>query len=421
MEVVLRIQALLDARCTLSFVRLPSGLYPAANLEGTDTSSGYQYVWARDNVYVGWAHWVSGDTESATGVARALLAFYLKYSARFEAIIAGDANPGDPGQRPHVRFDGSTLTEISSQRWAHAQNDALGYVLWFAAKLLRNGALPGSSREWETLSLFPRYFEAIRYWEDEDSGHWEEVRKVSASSIGVVVAALEAWAEVLRGKFVARPAVANRGCDIDAVLELAAKGRGALEKILPNECIQSDPAKNRTVDAALLFLLYPLQVVTGNLGSQIVSNCEQHLKGDFGFRRYVGDSYWAPDYDLKLTAGERTRDFSEDMAFRDAMLPAIGQEAQWCIFDSMLSAFYGSRYALGRDPEDLEQQTAYLNRALEQITAADDPGPPWRCPELYYLRRGAYAPNPHLPLQWAQANLMVALHAMIESTKLAKR
>ncbi len=43
----------------------------------------------------------------------------------------------------------------------------------------------------EILALFPFYFQAIQYWEDEDSGHWEEDRKIEASSIGVVIAGLK--------------------------------------------------------------------------------------------------------------------------------------------------------------------------------------------------------------------------------------
>ena len=36
----------------------------------------------------------------------------------------------------------------------------------------------------------------------------------------------------------------------------------------------------------------------------------------------------------------------------------------------------------------------------------------WRCAELYDLRNGKHAPNPHVPLQWTQANLVVALQEM---------
>jgi hypothetical protein len=53
---------------------------------------------------------------------------------------------------------------------------------------------------------------------------------------------------------------------------------------------------------------------------------------------------------------------------------------------------------------EAEKQVEHFNRSLSQVTAD------WRCPELYYLRRGEYVPNPHVPLQWTQANLLVALH-----------
>ena len=59
-----------------------------------------------------------------------------------------------------------------------------------------------------------------------------------------------------------------------------------------------------------------------------------------------------------------------------------------------------------RLPRDRQKQVEHFNRLLSQVTAD------WRCPELYYLRKGEYVPNPHVPLQWTQANLLVALHEM---------
>ena len=47
-----------------------------------------------------------------------------------------------------------------------------------------------------------------------------------------------------------------------------------------------------------------------------------------------------------------------------------------------------------------------LNRTLAQIT------PDWKSAELYCLKRQEYAPNPHAPPQWTQANLLTALHGM---------
>jgi phosphorylase kinase alpha/beta subunit len=107
-----------------------------------------------------------------------------------------------------------------------------------------------------------------------------------------------------------------------------------------------------------------------------------------------------------LPPEERTRDFSEDIEVRDALLERIGDEAQWCLFDPILSAYYGHRFLETRSSSDIEQQTLHFNRALAHVT------PLWRCPELYYSRHGAYVPNPHVPLQWTQANLVLALEAM---------
>ena len=49
-----------------------------------------------------------------------------------------------------------------------------------------------------------------------------------------------------------------------------------------------------------------------------------------------GDSYWAPDYDSRLSEADRTRDYSEDIESRNRLLERPGDEAQWCIFDLLI-------------------------------------------------------------------------------------
>ena len=71
------------------------------------------------------------------------------------------------------------------------------------------------------------------------------------------------------------------------------------------------------------------------------------------------------------------------------------------------SASCGRRYRETSSVADRERQVFHFNRSLAQIT--DD----WRCAELYYLRQSEYVANPHVPLQWTQANLTVALDALI--------
>ena len=156
------------------------------------------------------------------------------------------------------------------------------------------------------------------------------------------------------------------------------------------------------------------------MADKILGNVRAHLQGELGIRRYLGDSYWAPDYKRKLSPGQRTADFSDDLSRRDQLLPAFGQEAQWCIFDPIVSCIYGTKFKATRLEGDLAKQAEYLNRSLGQITSEGCPqAPPFRCPELYYLEHGRYVPNDHVPLVWTQANLLLSLKLMEESCLLA--
>ena len=394
---------------TLSFRPLPTGLYPAAGIDPEAASqSGYGNVWVRDNVYVALAHEIAGLTDTARKTVEALASFYLKYRNRFEAIIEGRANPGEPMNRPQVRFDGANLSEIA-KGWSHAQNDALGYFLWMYCRLVQHGQLLPNG---ELLALFVLYFEAIRYWEDEDSGHWEERRKVEASSIGAVIAGLQSLRTLL-AKGLPCCRFKNRTLGLEDIDRIIAAGNHALNETLPAECVQPEP-QYRRYDSALLFLSYPLGVVDDKMSHKIVDDVIEHLQGEYGIRRYLGDSYWTADYKDKVAAGDLTADVSERQEARDRLAKA-GEEAQWCIFDPIVSIIFGQRYLLTGNGIDLDRQTYYLNRSLGQITGPDLGEAALRCPEAYYLKRGIYVPNDHVPLLWTQANLWLALLAMERS------
>jgi hypothetical protein len=57
---------------------------------------------------------------------RTLMKYFIKHRKRLLDIIEGVADPNIPMNRPHIRFDGRSLEEVK-EKWAHAQNDALGY------------------------------------------------------------------------------------------------------------------------------------------------------------------------------------------------------------------------------------------------------------------------------------------------------
>lgn len=401
---IVEIEAFLQAEGTFEFPTLSTGLFSAAAAPDPEFRlTGYQYVWTRDNVHIAHALWRVGQTGMARHAVAALLQFYVKHRHKFQGIIDGRLSPGDPMNRPHIRFDGESLEEIDV-KWAHAQNDALGYVLWLACEMIAADELQAPEQIIDLFGVMVRYFAAVKYWQDEDSGHWEEARKIEASSLGPVVRGLRALRPLLDANWRER-------IDADLLDEILAHGEQALAEILPAECTQLDPLKARRYDAALIFLIYPLEVVDSAMATQIIDDVRQQLTGPIGIRRYNGDSYWCADYRDLLSADTRTADFSDDMSARDKLL-VPGQEAQWCIFDPILSVIHGRRYLATGDEAELAAQRHHFRRSLGQLTTEESRFPPYRCPESYFLERGHWIPNDITPLLWTQANLLLALHGM---------
>jgi hypothetical protein len=178
-----------------------------------------------------------------------------------------------------------------------------------------------------------------------------------------------------------------------------------LDRTLPFE---SPP--ERMVDSALLFLIHPLNVVRAQMMQDAILNLVQaRLVGEVGIKRYAGDSYFCQDYDEWFPPSQMSTDFSERLDFRDAHLQP-NCEAQWCIFDPVLSIIYAHRFLANRaDLASFQKQVHYFNRSLAQLTPAG------ACPELYFLKHGRYIANVHTPLAWTQANQALALYLMEKS------
>lgn len=401
-----QIREVLDGANTLRIPVLPTGLFAAAATNEFSKGTNYHSTWVRDTVHVAYAHLRNGRSQVAVQATSALGLYFATQRPRFEQIIRNPELKVDAMRRPHVRFNGDTLTELQ-QQWSHAQNDALGYFLWLASTLVSERLLTLSDDLRSVLGLFPDYFRAIEYWHDEDSGHWEEIRKISASSIGCVVAGLQAFEQIV-------PSPETR--------DLIARGRAALDEILPEECTQADPLKHRSADAALLFLIYPLRIVARDAADMIIRQTVEQLLGQIGIRRYRGDSFYCANYESLIAARNEdpTRDFSNDLAERNRLAQG-GGEAEWCIFDSTLSTIYGERFAAHRKTSDLELQTHYFNRAMSQLTRSDPPRcGELQCPELYYRESDRWQTSRVVPLLWSQANLWTALELLSSSTRAAE-
>jgi GH15 family glucan-1,4-alpha-glucosidase len=397
----------LEERGTLSIQPNKNGVYAASASQPDASPTGYQDAWLRDNAMIAFSRWQCGDSESALKTLSGLTTFLKSQAHKMVAIIDRPELSQDVQKRPHVRFNAGNLKELRGD-WAHAQNDTLAYVAWLRFRLaVSNPEFQLSENERDLYNLFPAYFGAIRYWEDLDSGAWEETRKVNCSSVGAVVAALLEFQKLKDDRKRRSRAEAT---DLQTLID---HGLRTLQKQLPFEA----PPTRRT-DAALLFLVYPLKLVSPSgpindpqTQNWILSLVRARLVGSIGTRRYIGDSYYCQDYDKWLPAEMRAGDFSNRVELRDELLQP-GCEAQWCLFDPLLSVIYGEK-------SQLTEQIEFLNRAVAQIT---DGGV---CPELYYLRDGRFVPNEHTPLAWTQANLAIAIHALGrskgESTAVGKR
>lgn len=369
------IREYLVSRGCFAFAQLPSGLFPAIRTDLEKDQTGYADAWLRDSACIALNLWRSGENELAVRAGEGVLTALGRSADVLREVAAGSEI-----HRPVVRFHGENAQPLRD--WPNAQNDALGYAMCLIGTLAEAKALKLSEQDVELLNSLIGYLRAIEYWHDKDSGHWEESAKCGASSIGAVVAGLQAVRSVVS--------------DATLVDELIAKGRDVLSELLPNE--SRTPGEERDADGAVLFLVQPLQVVGGKTAEQIVQLVRRDLQGDIGVKRYVGDSYWAPDYRDHFQMGDRAADFTNRMDERAAFLRP-GLEAQWSLFDPMLAVYFARQ-----GNADLAHY--YLARSLGQLVESEGQ---LKMPEAYFSEGGEWVPNDHIGLLWAESSLLYAL------------
>lgn len=393
-------RCLLDRSGCLEFPQFHSGMFPARRVNSLDhVHSGMANAWLRDTSAIGLVLIEDGQIGLAAKAAYGILNCLGKVADDFSRIIELGHAPADESTRPPISFIGQNSDP--RRDWGNAQNDALGYVLQFISAAASTGVVELTDTHKLCLQLLPRYLKTIAYWQDADSGHWEEDRRVNASSIGTVVAGLEAAKDLFD--------------DQATVDKLITNGRQALDTILPDESLV--PVR-RPYDAALLFLVEPMHVLADEMATQIIVNIEDHLVGDHGVRRYIGDSYWAPNYRGYYTEIERSGNFSEyaDLAKRDKLLTP-GNEAQWTLFDPLLSAYYARLYQSEPLSTFKDKAVLYLVRSLRAVVSQSVPNTDKhisRIPEAYFLENSRWIPNDNPGLLWAQANLIYAINVFKE-------
>ena len=323
----------------------PTGLFLASS---KNVETGYDKAWLRDNVYEALAFEYAGEWDVVAKSYHTLLDIFDKHIDKINWATTN--KPFESWQFIHARYNPDTLEEFW-ESWGNKQHDAVGAVLFKLADFEAQGkSLLRNNKDRRTVQTLIYYICNVEYWHDADSGMWEENEEVHSSSIGAVVAGLKKWQEV-------------GGMDVDQ--DAIDRGEAALAKLLPRE------SEAKFTDLALLSLIYPYNVVSKDMATQIVENLVYHLAKDKGVMRYKFDAYYNKNSD------------------------GYSEEAEWCFGLSWLAIAYKR---IGDD----EKAKEYLDKATATITSDG------KIPELY-LSHSDKA-NENTPLGWSESMYVVALY-----------
>ncbi len=326
-------------------LRAPTGLFTAS---ASDVTTGYNKAWLRDIYFMTLGFKYTREMDVVKETAKALLQILAKHKEKI-TWAATNRPPYATYQYIHARYNPETFDEYWEE-WGNKQNDAVGEVLYLIADCENSGHnVVETDEEKELVQMLVNYLNNIEYWNDEDSGIWEENQEVRASSIGSVVCALKS---------------ASKLPYVNIPEGMIQKGEEALRALLPRE------TSTRFCDLALLTLIFPFEVTTKEETEIILSNVEYFLTRDMGVIRYRNDRYYNKNKD------------------------GYSEEAEWSMGLAWLAIIYAR---MG----NLEKAEHYLERAGKTI---DKDG---LIPELWYSHTDKA--NDNTPLGWAESMYVVAL------------
>ncbi|MGV8168888.1 MAG: glycoside hydrolase family 15 protein [Candidatus Nanoarchaeia archaeon] len=333
----------------LKNLQYETGLFAASS---KNVSTGYDKSWLRDNFYECLAFEVIGDWKTVEKTYNAILDILLKHEYKIDHAIA--SKPMHRHEYIHARFHPLTFDEFWEE-WGNKQNDSIGAILFMLGELEKKYGrmMLDTEDKIRIVNKLVLYLESIHYWEDYDSGMWEENEEVHASSVGACVAGLES--------------INRLGC-VDVPEELIKKGKESLRNLLPRE------SRTKFVDLALLSLIYPYNIVTKEEREQILENVEYLLLKERGVIRYKNDHYYNKNPD------------------------GYSEEAEWTFGLSWLAIIYEK---LGNK----EKAEFFVQKMIQTTTQKG-------VPELYYSHTDQ--PNENTPLGWAESLFIVALHDLNE-------
>ncbi|HSW79364.1 MAG TPA: hypothetical protein VLG47_01170 [Candidatus Saccharimonadales bacterium] len=387
----------------LDFRPHPSGLFVASYMADaalTNVIDMGHKAWWRDNGIIARGLAIRG-TDDDLIMARGVGGAFLKFLHMNESLI--DAAIQDPdAPRLPVRVDATTFANDNEPR---DQTDSTAYTIWLPGWLALHGIQKLSRDDLGIMSKVVRYLDAGKYWRRPDQGCWEEDTQLHASSIGAAVAGLEA----VEGVFADR--------DYRSSIEfkrLIGRGKRALHGILPFETPPSVTFAGRPFDASHLFLAETFRALSPAVAMRQIWGIHHNLVREHGVIRYIRDTYFGPGFTQMLEGAARTQMSEESLKQRDTLANETERtqsEAQWMLFDSILSAYWGRRFESSHNQGHRRLQLEYMNRYLAQHIQIAGGG--LRIPELKYretVESDVWQPNDHTPLLMAQATGLLALH-----------
>ncbi|MFH1849945.1 MAG: glycoside hydrolase family 15 protein [archaeon] len=251
----------------LKNLQYKSGLFAASR---KDVGTGYDKAWLRDNFYTCLAFEILGDWNTVEKTYEAVLKIFEKHEYKIDFAIL--KKPEYRHQYIHPRYHPETFDEYWDE-WGNKQNDSIGAVLFKVGELVRMGRpILKTEKDYRLIQKLVDYLKTLEYWDDPDSGIWEEDEELHASSIGACVAGLEMIKENVPQVKVPQWLISN--------------GKRMLSNMLPRE------SKSKFVDLALLSLIYPYNVVDAKQRDAILNNVEYHLLRNRGVIRYKNDHYY---------------------------------------------------------------------------------------------------------------------------------
>ncbi len=333
-------------RQILKDLQYKSGLFAASK---KDVGTGYNKAWLRDNFYECLAFEILGDLATVEKTYRAILDIFRKHENKIDCAISH--KPEHTYQYIHPRYHPETFDEYWEE-WGNKQNDSIGCILFKIGNLekQRPGSLLRDEVDRRVVQKLIWYLSTLEYWQDQDSGMWEEDEEVHASSVGACVADLRAMSQVP---------------NMQVPEELLRRGEETLRKILPRE------SKRKFVDLALLSLIWPYDVLTPEETKTVLENVEYHLLKERGIIRYKGDHYYNKNPD------------------------GWSEEAEWTFGLSWLAIIHQK---LGQH----ERAEEFLAKARGAVSRQGT------VPELFFSNSEKH--NDNNPLGWSESLFIVALH-----------